>query len=224
MKRGTTRPSDLRFTAQVLRLLKIKFGPLQFPLRYRQPHELAVAVILSARCTDEQVNRVTPALFARYPDLESLGRARLGDLESLIYSVGFYRSKARSISGFSRMLLDEFEGLIPGELKKLERLPGVGRKSANVIQHQLHGVAEGIVVDTHVGRLARVLKLSSHSDPRRIESDLLERISHENRIPWSHYMIRLGRFCCRARKRECSICPVNRICPSAFKAIGRLND
>ena len=205
----------LQFTDEIHRRLKQKFGPARCPLNYSEPHELAIAVILSAQCTDERVNLTTPALFKRFPTPRDYYRAPVEEVEKLIYSTGFYRNKAKGIQGFCRMLIEEYDGTIPRDAKLVEKMPGVGRKTANVVVQELYRVHSGVVVDTHVIRLSKLFGLSDETDPAKIERDLIERVNKKHWIDWSLYNIFLGRYCCKARKRDCEICPLLEICPSA---------
>lgn len=207
--------NQLEFTGAVYRRLRKKFGTPVCPLDYSQPHELAIAVILSAQCTDEQVNRTTPELFRAFPKLRDYCKAPIAEVERLIYSTGFYRNKARSIQGFCRKLIADHDGVIPQDLASLVKLPGVGRKTANVILQVLYEIPSGMVVDTHVARISGVLGLTVSKDPVRIEKDLVEVVAKGQWIDWSLYMIFLGRLCCTARKRECGICPLVDVCPSS---------
>ena len=204
-----------QYTAAIHRRLAREFGPASCPLAYNRPHELAIAVILSAQCTDEQVNRTTPELFRRFPSPEAFARAPRAELEDLVYSTGFYKNKARSIQEFCQRLLSDHGGIIPRTVKELAELPGVGRKTANVITQELYGVSEGVVVDTHVSRLSRLLGLTAHKDAVRIERDLMQAISPKRWAEWSLYLIFLGRSHCTARRRNCEACPLRKICPAS---------
>lgn len=199
----------------VLGKLSDHFGPVQCPLHYSKPHELCIAVILSAQCTDERVNLTTPALFKRFPSVRSYADADLAEIEQLIHSTGFYRNKARHIQGFCRQICDEHAGEIPSELPALQKLPGVGRKTANVILQELYGRSSGIVVDTHVMRLSRLLGLTQSKDPVRIEQDLMKIVPSNAWRDWSLLLIFLGRSHCRARVRNCAACPLRDVCPAA---------
>jgi len=184
-------------------------------LHHRNPFELAVATVLSAQCTDERVNQVTPALFRRFPDAPSLAEASQEEVEALIHSTGFFRSKAKSLVGLARVLMQEFEGELPRTLDELVRLPGVGRKTANVILGNAFGLDEGVVVDTHVGRLARRLGLTRREDPVHVERDLMQLFPRDRWTPLSHLLISHGRALCVARRPRCGECPLAPICPSA---------
>ena len=205
-----------RYTASIHARLAREFGPAHCPLHYTEPHELAIAVILSAQCTDERVNLTTPELFRRFPTVEAVARAPRAEIEDLVYSTGFYRNKARSIQEFCRRLIADHGGVIPRTVAELAKLPGVGRKTANVVTQELYGLSEGVVVDTHVARLARLLGLTANKDAVRIERDLMEAVDRKHWADWSLYLIFLGRSYCTARKRNCSDCPLREICPSSL--------
>ncbi len=184
-------------------------------LEHRDPLQLLVATILSAQCTDERVNQVTPALFARFPDAAALAAAEIGELEEMVRTTGFFRNKARSLQGLGRALVERHEGRVPRTMEELRELPGVGRKTANVVLGNAFGIDEGIVVDTHVARLSRRLALTAQKDPLKIESDLCELVPKEAWTDWAHLLIFHGRRVCRARKPDCAGCVVADLCPSA---------
>jgi endonuclease III len=186
-------------------------------LDHRTPFELLIATILSAQCTDARVNQVTPALFEAYPDPASMARARTADLESLIRSTGFFRSKARSIQGCCREIMVRHSGEVPRTMEELSRLPGVGRKTANVVLGAAFGIPSGIVVDTHVARVSRRLGLTRYDDPVRIESDLMACLPRETWIFFSIAMVLHGRYVCLARTPRCGECALRTPCPSAEK-------
>jgi endonuclease-3 len=191
-------------------------------LDFRDPFQLLVATILSAQCTDKRVNLVTPALFTRFPDAARMARARPSELEALIKSTGFYRNKAKSILGMSRLLLERFGGEVPQTMAELLQLPGVARKTANVILGTAFGRNDGIAVDTHVMRLSQRLGLSKHTDPVTIERDLCELIPQPRWTRFGHQLIWHGRRVCHARKPDCAHCSLAPLCPSApRKRIGR---
>lgn len=205
----------MNFIEQVYPKLKKEFPKTRTPLRYKAPHELAIAVILSAQCTDEQVNRVTPALFKRFPSLESFCKASRKELEEMVYSTGFYRNKAKNIHGFCKALLKEHGGHMPKDHAALTKMPGVGRKTANVILQELYRLVSGIVVDTHVARISRLWKLTEQKDAVKIEKDLMAKVPKRYWLDWSLLLIFLGRKYCKARQRLCQQCPLIKICPSA---------
>lgn len=184
-------------------------------LEHRTPYQLLVATILSAQCTDARVNMVTPLLFGRYPAVAELARADSGELEEIIRSTGFFRAKARSLIGMARAVMERHGGRIPETMEELTRLPGVGRKTANVILGTAFGQATGVVVDTHVARLSRRLGLTRHQDPVRIERDLMGLFPPESWILLSHRLIQHGRSLCQARRPRCPECFLNQICLKA---------
>ena len=185
-------------------------------LVHADPFQLLVATILSAQCTDEMVNKVTPRVFERYPDATALAHADPTELEDIIRPTGFFRSKARSLIGMARTLDDEFEGTVPTELDDLVRLPGVGRKTGNVIRSVGFDLP-GLPVDTHVGRLSRRLGLTVEQDPVKAEMDLNRLVPPEGRGAFSLRLILHGRRVCTARKPRCADCLLADICPSAFR-------
>lgn len=197
------------------RLLAAEYPDATCALTHGNPLELLVATILSAQCTDARVNQVTPALFARCPDARSYAEIPLSELEELIRSTGFYRNKARAIQALGRVLLERHGGEIPATMEELVQLPGVGRKTANVVLGTAFGRNEGIVVDTHVARLSRRLGLTRAAQPERIERDLMELLPQEVWTVWSHELILHGRKVCQARKPHCGRCVLAELCPSA---------
>lgn len=183
---------------------------------------MLVATILSAQCTDERVNQVTPALFRRYPDAAALATADPAELEAAIRSTGFFRNKAKSLRGMARLVCDEFGGAVPDTMESLLRLPGVARKTANCVLGTWYGKNEGVVVDTHVGRLAERLALAprarSSKDAERIEQDLMELFPRESWTWLAHALIAHGRQVCTARQPKCTACPLAADCPSVATA------
>jgi endonuclease III len=184
-------------------------------LDHRGPLELLVATILSAQCTDKRVNLVTPALFARYPTAAAYAAAELSELEELIRSTGFFRNKARSLKALGQALVADHQGEVPRSMGELHALPGVGRKTANVVLGNAFGIDEGIVVDTHVGRLSRRLGLTRETDAVKVENDLMALVPDDSWTLWSHLLILHGRAVCKARKPDCPTCVVADLCPSA---------
>jgi endonuclease III len=184
-------------------------------LDHASPYQLLVATILSAQCTDARVNMVTPAFFARYPAPEHLARADRAEVEELIRSTGFFRNKARNLVGMAQALVAEHRGEVPRTMRELNVLPGVGRKTANVILGNAYGINEGITVDTHVTRLSRLLGLTRHDDPTGIEQDLMLLFPQEDWALLSHLLIFHGRQICVARRPRCSDCVIADLCPSA---------
>ncbi|WP_419841047.1 endonuclease III [Candidatus Poriferisodalis sp.] len=184
-------------------------------LEHRNPFELLVATILSAQCTDARVNATVPAVFARYPDAEALAGADRSELEELVHPTGFFRSKARNLQGMARQLLADHDGDVPTGLADLVKLPGVGRKTANVIRSVAFGLP-GLPVDTHVGRLARRLGLTDEEDPVKVELALNPMIPQYERGDFSLRLILHGRRVCSSRRPACDDCVLNDFCPSAF--------
>ena len=194
------------------------YPDLTVSLDWGTPLELLVATILSAQCTDERVNRVTPALFERYPDAEAFAGADREELEGLIHSTGFYRNKARNIQVMAQRVVSEHGGQVPDSMDELVELPGVARKTANVVLSNAFGRNEGVVVDTHVKRVAGRLGLTGETDPVRVERDLMQVLDPDDwhSFPWR--MILHGRQRCAARKPDCSACEIRDLCPSADRA------
>jgi endonuclease III len=178
--------------------------------------QLLCATILSAQCTDERVNKVTPGLFARFPTPAAMAEAAPAELEELIRSTGFYRNKAKSLLGASRVLCERWQGRVPSTMEELLQLPGVARKTANVVLGTAFGIADGVVVDTHVTRLAQRLGLTRNTSPEEIERDLMDTIPRDHWILFAHQIILHGRRVCFARKPDCEHCPLVPHCPGAF--------
>jgi endonuclease III len=202
-------------TGGVIARLKAVYPDAHCSLNYTNPLELLVATVLSAQCTDERVNIVTKALFKKYRTASDYAAAPPGELEEDIRPTGFYRNKAKALRACCAELMARNEGEVPSDMAALVRLPGIGRKTANVILGNAFDVAEGIVVDTHVRRLAGRLRLSQHSDPDKIEQDLLPLVPRGDWTLFSHLLILHGRRICSARAPKCPVCPVNDLCPSA---------
>ncbi|MDD5261593.1 MAG: endonuclease III [Methylacidiphilales bacterium] len=199
--------------ARQIEILKKTYPDVHCELDYRTPLELLVATILSAQCTDVRVNRVTPRLFARYPSAEAYAGAEPAELEALVHSTGFYRNKAKNIRECCRILVEKYKGQVPRSMEELQALPGVGRKTANVVLSNAYGIQAGIVVDTHVGRLVRRLGLTSESDPVKVENALLPLVPQGDWGLFSHLLIWHGRRRCAARNPDCAHCELKRICP-----------
>jgi len=208
-----SRPSSWAKT--VVRRLRGEYPEARCALTHGNPYELVVSTILSAQCTDEMVNRVTPALFARYPTAERLAKARLPDVEKLVKSTGFFRNKAKSITGMAKKVVADFGGEVPRTMDELLTLPGVARKTANVVLGVAFGKAEGVVVDTHVRRLSRRLGLTTEEDPKKIEVDLMALLPRSDWIDIGHLLIWHGRRVCAARKPLCERCVLRDRCPSS---------
>jgi endonuclease-3 len=202
---------------EVIPCLKEEYPDARTELVWEDPLQLLVATMLSAQSTDVRVNEVTKGLFLNYRTAEDYAEADLNHLEEEIRSVGFFRNKARSIKSMSRALVEEHEGEVPRTMGELVALPGVGRKTANVVLGNAFGVVEGVVVDTHVRRLSNRLDLSKENEPEKIERDLLEIVPEEERTLFSHLLIFHGRRVCKSRKPDCPNCVLNHVCPSAFR-------
>lgn len=198
--------------------LKARYPDAKCALDHRTPFELLVATILSAQCTDVRVNMVTPALFAKYPTARDLARADPGELESMIKSTGFFRNKAKSLLGMASALVERHGGEVPRDMEALRVLPGVGRKTANVVLGNAFGINEGIVVDTHVTRLSGLLGLTKHTDAVKIEQDLMPLFPRQDWTMVSHLLIHHGRQVCIARRPQCQSCVVATVCPSVVRA------
>lgn len=202
-----------RRARKIRRLLAEAYPDADCELDFRTPLELLVATVLSAQCTDKRVNLVTPALFARYPTAADYAAADRADLEEIIRPTGFFRAKAASIQGLAQALCDRYGGEVPDRLDDLVTLPGVGRKTANVVLGNAFGVP-GITVDTHVGRLARRFGWTDNTDPDKVEADLAALFPKKDWTPLSHELIWHGRRVCHARRPDCGACPVARWCPA----------
>jgi len=189
-------------------------------LDHQSPFQLLVATILSAQCTDARVNMVTPGLFARYPDAAAMSLASQGDLEEIIRSTGFYRNKAKAIRAASERIEETYGGLVPRSMEELLTLAGVARKTASVVLGVAYGLSEGVVVDTHVMRIARRLGLSRGKSPEEVERDLMRLLPHDAWIHFAHLLIFHGRRTCIARKPHCVDCPVIDLCPSGPYFLG----
>ena len=182
-------------------------------LKHDNPFQLLAATILSAQCTDERVNMVTPALFAKYPTPAALAASQQADVEKIIQSTGFFRAKATNLRGMAQALVNQFGGELPRTLDEMVSLPGVGRKTANVVLGTAFGLPTGVVVDTHVKRLTRLLGLTKNLDPVKIEHDLAALLPKSEWINFSHRLIHHGRRICNARKPNCPECPLLKLCP-----------
>lgn len=201
--------------ARIIGLLRRAYPDAKCSLDFGNVHQLMVATVLSAQCTDERVNMVTPALFERYKSVDEFAGAEQKEIEELIYATGFYVNKAKAIRLSAQQLMERHNGEVPRTLAELTKLTGVGRKTGSVILGVGYGLAEGIVVDTHVGRIARLLSLTAKNDPAKIERELIKVIPPQDWIDWSHLMIFHGRAICVARRPDCPNCPIKKLCPSA---------
>ncbi len=198
---------------KILEILKASYPKAHIALKYNDPFQLLVSVILSAQCTDVRVNEVTPILFSRFPDVKSIAEADIEELETIIRPTGFFRNKSKNIKNAARMILNRFKGQIPRTMKEMLELPGVARKTANIVLYNAHGVVAGIAVDTHVKRLSQRLGITKEKDPVKIEKDLMKVVPEEDWGIISYVLIEHGRAICRARKPLCDKCPVLELCP-----------
>jgi endonuclease III len=201
----------------ILALLDELYPDAECSLEYTDPLQLMVSTILSAQCTDERVNMVTPELFRKYPSVEALAEASIEELEEAVRSTGFYRNKAKNIKAACGVLVERHGGKVPADLDALVELPGVGRKTANVILGNAYGIP-GIVVDTHVARVSERLGLTRKKDPEKIEQDLMVLIPEERWVKFCHQLIQHGRKLCQARKPKSEICPLRPYCDHAQKS------
>lgn len=196
----------------LLKLLKKAYPEVSCALLHENPFQLLAATILSAQCTDERVNRVTPRLFREYPDAAALAQAQPADVEEIIHSLGFFRAKASSLIGMAQGLMEQHDGEVPEDLSALCTLPGVGRKTANVVLGVWFGKPTGVVVDTHVKRISRLLGLAQAAQPEKIEQELMTILPREEWIDFSHRLIYHGRQVCIARRPKCPDCPLLSVC------------
>lgn len=205
--------------AKIFAALDQLFPQAECALRHENAFELLVATILSAQCTDERVNKVTPGLFAKYPTPQDFAAVRPEVLQEDIRSTGFFRNKAKSIVGAAQRIVAEFGGTVPRTMDELLTLPGVARKTANVVLGTAYGIPSGVVVDTHVFRIAHRLRLTEQNTPEKVEQDLMRIVPRDRWITFGHQMIWFGRKTCQARKPWCATCPVESICDSPDKTI-----
>ncbi|AWA44001.1 endonuclease III [Trueperella pyogenes] len=213
---GTIVPGSREQVAEILARLAREYPDAECALNFTNPFELLVATILSAQTTDARVNQITPQLFARFPDPVALAGATLSELEEILHPLGFFRAKARSLSGVGRALVEVHDGVVPRTLEELVALPGVGRKTANVVLGNAFGVP-GITVDTHVGRLTRRWGWTKHTDPVKAERELMDVMPREEWTMDCHRIIFHGRQVCHSRRPECGACVLADVCPSAEK-------
>lgn len=197
---------------KILRALRKTYPDVECALHHKNPFELAVSTILSAQCTDKRVNRVTPTLFKKYPTPKHFAKAPIQDIEKMIHSTGFYKNKAKSIKGLCQKLVTEPKGQVPKTMEELVKLPGIGRKTANVILGVAYGVP-GIVVDTHVTRLTNRMGLTKQKDPVKIEFEMMDLIPKKDWTDFGLLLIAHGRAICEARKPKCEACLINTLCP-----------
>jgi endonuclease-3 len=214
LQRGDLAPDRV---AAILKALDEAYPNAECALTHRSPWELVVATILSAQCTDVRVNIVTPELFRRFPTPAAMAKATLPQLEALIRTTGFYRNKAKSIQGAARKIVSDFNGQVPQTMAELVTIPGAARKTANVVLGVAYGKAEGVVVDTHVFRIARRLGLAKGETPQKVEQELMRILPQSRWIGFSHQIIHHGRAVCEARKPKCDRCNLEQLCTAKDK-------
>ena len=219
MEKSSPSKEEKQRTLKIIKLLKREYPDASCSLNFSNPLELLVATILSAQCTDERVNLVTADLFRKYRRAEDFYGVEQAELENDIRSTGFYRNKAKAIQGACRLIAERHEGRVPASIDDLLELPGVARKTANVVLGNAFGITSGIVVDTHVARLSERLRLTHNNQPEKIERDLMELVPRPDWIDFSHLLIAHGRKICNARKPLCDQCVVEQLCPSSRKAM-----
>jgi endonuclease-3 len=207
--------SRLQVAQEAFDLLAKRFPEAHCELEAETPFQLLIATILSAQCTDVRVNSVTPHLFAKFPDPQTLAQANQREIEKIIHSTGFYKNKAKNIIACAQQLVTDFHGEVPRNIDELASLAGVGRKTANVVLGNAFGIPSGVVVDTHVKRTAGLIGLTRQTLPEKIESELMKLFMPEQWIQLPHYLIFLGRRICVARRPQCEICPLNHFCQFA---------
>jgi endonuclease III len=198
---------------EIVKGLKDAYPDAECALSHKNPLQLLVATILSAQCTDVRVNQVTPALFHKYPSAQALANASQDDLERMIHSTGFFRNKAKNIKAAGQKIMSQFQGLVPKTMDELLNLPGVARKTANVVLGTAFGIPSGVVVDTHVFRITHRLGLTRAKTPEKVELDLMKLLPRAEWINFSHRLIHHGRQVCMARNPQCSICRIEGVCP-----------
>ena len=201
----------------IIKILRKHYPATCTALHFESPLQILVATILSAQCTDVRVNMITPGLFKKYPSAQAFARARQEELEQEIRSTGFFRNKAKSIIGAAQMICADFGGKVPDIMEDLIKLPGVARKTANIVLSSGYKKAEGIAVDTHVKRLSERLRLSRQTDPEKIEKDLMAIVPKKDWLDFNYLLVNHGRAICIARKPKCPECPVQKLCPAAKK-------
>ena len=197
---------------EIIKILKDYYPNTKCSLDFETPFQMVVATILSAQCTDERVNKTTPSIFSKYSTPEDFANLDIKKLEDLIHPCGFYKNKAKNIKACSQKLIDEFNGIVPHTYEELMSLPGVGRKTANVVMLEAFGIAKGIAVDTHAKRISNLIGFSKESDPIKIEQDLLNIIPETYLKDVNHLLIWHGRNICVARNPKCDICPIKKYC------------
>ncbi len=202
---------------EIVKILKDTYPDAKCSLDFKTPFEMVVAVMLSAQCTDERVNRTTPSIFAKYSTPKDFAEIDIEELERLIHPCGFYKNKAKNIKACAKMIMEKYNGEVPKTMEELMKLPGVGRKSANVVMLEAFGEAKGIAVDTHCKRIANKLGLSKEKEPEKIEQDLLKYFDKSEYKDINHLFIWHGRNICTARSPKCADCPINKYCREYIK-------
>lgn len=207
-------------TIEIIEKLKEFYPDATCSLDFKNPFEMTISVMLAAQCTDERVNKTTPELFSKYPSPELMANADIKDLEKIVHPCGFYKNKAKNMKACSQMILDKFNGQVPDNMEDLQSLPGVGRKSANVIMLEAFHNPQGIAVDTHAKRISNRIGFSKKQEPEKVEQDLLKQIPKEYYYDVNHLLVWHGRAICDSRKPKCEECPVNKYCDE-YKKIGK---
>jgi len=202
---------------EIIEILKKTYPDAKCSLNFETPFQMMVAVMLSAQCTDDRVNKITPALFEKYPTPEKMAEAKVEDIEEMVKSCGFYRNKSKNIWNTSKLLVEKYDGVLPEDIKELENFPGVGRKSANVIMLEAFNKPQGIAVDTHVKRISNRIGLSNEVEPQKIEKDLLKEFPEKYLKDVNHTFIWFGRDICNSRSPKCEKCPVQKYCDNYNK-------
>ncbi|EKQ70502.1 DNA-(apurinic or apyrimidinic site) lyase [Leptolyngbyaceae cyanobacterium JSC-12] len=215
MSTQTKKLSTKQRALEVLARLKALYPDAKCSLNFETPVQLLIATILSAQCTDERVNKVTPELFRRFPDAAAIASAELSDIENLVKSTNFFRNKAKNIQGACRLIMERYGGEVPQTMEELLTLPGVARKTSNVVLANAFNINMGVTVDTHVKRLSYRLGLTKHTDPIKVEQDLMKLLPRPDWENWSIRLIYHGRAVCNARKPDCDRCTLADLCPSA---------
>lgn len=202
---------------EILKILKEYYPEATCSLDFTSPFEMAISVMLSAQCTDERVNKTTPALFKKANTPEKMSKLSLEEIEKIIKPCGFYKNKAKNVLACSKMLVEVFNGIVPNNMEDLQKLPGIGRKSANVIMLEAFNDPQGIAVDTHARRISNKIGLSKETDPEKIEQDLLKLLPKESYYDANHLFVWHGRYTCIARNPKCEECPVRKMCDTYKK-------
>ena len=205
---------------RIIEILKEFYPDATCSLDFKNPFEMTISVMLAAQCTDERVNKTTPELFAKYPSPELMAKADIKDLEKIVHPCGFYKNKAKNMKACSQMILDKFAGEVPDNMEDLQSLPGVGRKSANVIMLEAFHNPQGIAVDTHAKRISNRIGFSKQVEPEKVEQDLLKQIPKEYYYDVNHLLVWHGRAICDSRKPKCEECPVKTYCDE-YKKINK---